>query len=217
MKNERGAALLLVITLTLLLAAVGAVVAIASRTETLLAAQFLRSREALYAAEGAAALALHDLDRISDWGTVLTGAVASSLTDGATIGPRTLPGGDTVTLCCGATSLTGDVQRRAGGGRNWGDDTPEWQIFAWGPVAGWLAPGRVDSAYYVVVWVADDPDDGDGNPAADANGVLVLYAQALGSGGGRRVVEVVVRRPAAPSEEGPAPRTGIVSWREVRW
>lgn len=214
--NQHGAALLIAITLVLFVIAIGAAVSVASRTEMLIAASFRESREMLYAAEGAAALAIRDLDATADWSAVLSGAVASSFTDGAAIGSRTLPGGATVVLCCGAGSLTSDVQQRAHGGRSWGADTPEWQIFAWGPAANWLPPGRLDTPLYVVVWVADDSGDGDGNPAADTNGVVELHAQALGVNAGRRVVEARVQRLAAAATPPPA-GLRVVSWRELRW
>lgn len=215
--RQRGAALLIVIALVMLVAALGAAVAIATRTETLVAANFRQGREALYAAEGAVGIALRDLAAIADWGPVLTGAATSSFTDGSTIGSRTLPGGETVTLCCAASSLTADVQQRALGGRDWDGDTPQWQIFAWGPASGWLAPGRIDSAHYVVVWVADDPVDGDGNPAADTNGILELHAQALGPGGSRRIIEASVRRQTIGEESAAGPGVKVLSWREIRW
>jgi hypothetical protein len=214
--DERGTALLLAITLMLILLAVGAAVSIASRTETLIAGGFRRGLEALYAAEGAVAHAVRDLTAMPDWSAVLSGAAASSFTDGAAIGIRTLPGGEALALCCAAPSLTDDVQQRAHAGRSWGGDTPQWQIFGWGPAAGWL-PGRVDSVMYVVVWVSDDPDDGDGNPAADTNGVLAIYAQALGPGGIRRVVDALIRRDAAGQAGPPPPGVRILSWRETRW
>lgn len=211
--NERGAALLVAITLTLFVVAIGAAVSIASRTETLIAASFRESRELLYAAEGAVALAIRDLDQAPDWSAVLSGASASSFTDGASIGSRTLPGGTVVTLCCTAGSLSADVQQRAHGGRDWGGDTPQWQLFAWGPAAAWLTAGRIDSPVYVAVWVADDSADGDGNPAADTNGVVELHAQALGMNGGRRVVQALVERPAGTPVSG----IRVRSWHEVRW
>ena len=216
LRSERGTALLLALTLVALVAAIAAAVSIASRTEMLIAAGFRQSRETLYAAEGAVALAIRDLAAVPDWSAVLSGAVASSFTDGAAIGGRTLPGGEVVILCCGTASLTGEVQRRAHGGRDWGPDTPQWQIFGWGPVAGWLAPGRVDSATYVAVWVADDSADGDGNPAADANGVIELHAHAIAPGGGRRVVTALIYRPAAGSGS-PSEALKVLSWRDVRW
>jgi hypothetical protein len=193
--NEHGTALLIAITLALI------------------AFSFRESRELLYSAEGAVALAIRDLGQPTDWSAVLSGAAASSFTDGASIGSRTLPGGTVITLCCTAGSLTADVQQRAHGGRNWGGDTPQWQIFAWGPVSGWLAAGRIDSPVYVGVWVADDPADGDGNPAADTNGVVELHAQALGTNGARRVVQVLLSRPS----DAASPGVRILSWREARW
>jgi hypothetical protein len=213
LNNDHGAALILAIALLLLLTAIAGAVAVASRTEVLIVGNVRQGREMLYAADGAAALVVRDLGLVADWNTVLTGATASSLTDGAAIGARTLPGGDTVVLCCGPASLTDEVQRRAHGGRTWGPDTPVWQIFAWGPVAGWLPAGRIDSPLYLVAWIADDPDDGDGNPYVDANGFLELHVHALGPRGGRRVVEAIVERPAG----GSLADTKVRGWRDVRW
>ncbi|MDQ3488437.1 MAG: hypothetical protein M3468_11985 [Acidobacteriota bacterium] len=210
--NENGAALLLVIMLVLVLGAIGAAVSVATRTETLIAANFRQGRETLYVAEGALAQAVHDLATQPDWSTVLAGAALSTFTDGAATGQRTLPGGDIVTLCCGQPSLTSDVQERALGGRSWGADTPVWQMFAWGRAADWLPAGRIDSAMYVVVWVADDPEDGDGNAAIDSNGVVLLHGHALGPRGGRQVIDAAIGRDTSAL----AP-VRIISWREGRW
>jgi hypothetical protein len=183
----------------------------------LIAANFRQGREALYTAEGALARAVRDLAGLPEWSAVLSGSVTSSFTDGVATAARTLPGGDTITLCCGPPSLTEEVQTRAVGGRRWGDDTPLWQIFAWGPVSRWMTAVRVDSPFYVVVWVADDPDDGDGNPTVDSNGILGLYAQSLGPRGARRAVDALIRRPPGADGEPPPPRVRILSWREGRW
>jgi hypothetical protein len=215
-RGDKGSALVMALVLTLLVAAIGAAVAVTSRTEMAIAGNFQESRELLYAAEGAMALAIRELDAIPDWDVVLTGATTSSFTDGAAIGARTLPGGTTIVLCCGAATLTSDVQWRAHAGRNWGADTPQWQIFAWGRVQDWLPAGRIHSASYVVAWVADDPGDADGNPAADSNNRIDVHAQALGVGGGRRVVQVTLERPPAASSP-PPPGLRIVSWRDLRW
>ncbi len=112
--------------------------------------------------------------------------------------------------------MTADVQLRAYGGRSWGPDTPQWQLYGWGPAAWWLPPGRLETPVYVAIWVADDPDDGDANPAVDANGLLLLHARAIGGRGGRRMVEVLVQRPASAGL--PPPRgLHILSWQETRW
>ncbi len=217
MGNERGLGLVLALVFMVLISGIAAGVVIVSRTETLVAANFQKAREALFAAEGIVAQTVRDLAVSSDWDGVLSATVPSSSMDGAAIGSRTLPGGDVVTLCCGPGSLTRDVQSRADGGRLWGADTPQWTLFAWGPVTGWRPPGSLRSAFYIVAWVSDDPADGDGNPSADNNGVLRIHAQALGPGGARRIVEAVVQRPSIGSPAVPAPGVRLVSWREVRW
>jgi hypothetical protein len=216
-RSERGTGLILALVFVLLVSALAATVVITSRTETLIAANFRAGREALYAAEGGISQAIRDLTAIADWDTVLTGAVASSFTHGAPIGSRRLPGGDVVVLCCGPSSLTGDVQVRADAGHSWGADTPQWVIFAWGPASSWLPPAAIHSPVYIAVWIADDPADGDGDPAADNNGVLRVHAQALGPTGARRIVEAVVTRPSIGSPALPAPGVRVLSWREVRW
>jgi hypothetical protein len=69
--------------------------------------------------------------------------------------------------------------------------------------------GGVDSLQFVLTWVADDPADGDGNPAADANGTVLLHAEATGPGGARRMIELTVARL-------PGGGVRVVTWREVR-
>lgn len=214
---EQGTALVLTIVLVLAISAIALALSATTRTETLVAANFRQGREALYAAEGILGIAMRDLAAMPDWDAALSGAAASSFTDGASIGTRRLPGGGSVSLCCGRPSLTDDVQQRALGGRDWGNDTPQWQLFAWGPVSGWLPAGQIDSAYYVAAWVADDPEDGDGNPAADTNGIVLLYAQALGPRDGRRIVQASVGRQRIGEDAAPGPGVRLLSWQEIRW
>jgi hypothetical protein len=90
--------------------------------------------------------------------------------------------------------------------RPWGRNNPRWQLFVHGPAD--RIPG-VDSRAYVVVWVADDPSETDGNPLTDGGapagdevgtfgnpgrGRLGLIAHAYGPGAARRVVEASVER-----------------------
>ena len=216
-ETERGTALLTVLLILVLFGAMAAAVTIASRTETLIAAHFRQSRETLHAAEGAVALVSHQLAGLPDWSPVISGAVASSFIDGAPSGARRLPGGDSVTLCCGPGSISDDVQQRAYGGAVWGADTPVWRLFAWGPATAWLGAGRIDSGVYVAVWVGDDPYDGDGNPTVDSNRTVVVHAQAFATGGGRRVIESLVHRPSIVATGIPSAGVRNVVWREIRW
>lgn len=214
---ESGSALLTVLLLLVLLGALAAAVTIATRTETLIAANFRQSREALHVAEGAAALVVHELASLPDWTPVVSGAVVSRFIDGASTGSRRLPGGDSITLCCGSGSMTADVQQRAYGGADWGADTPVWRLFAWGPATAWLGMGRIESVVYVGVWIADDPHDGDGNPAVDTNRTIALHTQAFATQSGRRLVESLVHRPLIGATGAPSAGVRNVVWREIRW
>jgi len=51
------------------------------------------------------------------------------------------------------------------------------------------------------VWIADDPAETDGNPAADVNGTLTLHAEAIGPSGTRKVIEVTVARTSSTEIE----------------
>ena len=189
--NQRGAALLIAIMAVLLFGAVAGAAVLTARIEILLAANLRQGREALYIAEGALARAIQDLSSLADWTPVLAGAV-STFTDGPATGSRQLPGGDAVMLCCGPGSLTSELQQRALAGSDWGSETPEWHLFAWGVPSNWLAAASFSNAYFVAVWVADDVD-GDGNPSVDTNGRVIVHALALGPGRARRSVQAGVQ------------------------
>jgi hypothetical protein len=67
-------------------------------------------------------------------------------------------------------------------------------------LTGTLA-ATINSQMYVVVWVADDPSENDGNPLMDGtaatnpgSGVLAMRAEAFGPSGTHRVIEATVAR-----------------------
>src|SRR5439155_25453004 len=75
-----------------------------------------------------------------------------------------------------------------------------------GPVSDMLPTGTVNSPFYVIVLVADDPSENDGNPTQDGvvpcpcppgnpgSGVLALRAEAFGPRGAHKVIEFTVAR-----------------------
>lgn len=198
--DESGTALLIAIVLATILGVLASVVALTARMEILIAGRFEQGQQLGYAADGALALALADL-RSADWTAALGGA-QSSFAEGAP---------DRV------VTLTSAIQQAANGGRQWGLNTPQWRLYAWGPVTSWLGEGIIRAPFYAAVWIADDPSDNDGDPVTDANQVIAVYAVALGPGGGQRGVRAVVARPLDPAGEPLPQGVRILSWHETRW
>ncbi len=215
LRGESGTALFLAVVLVMLLTAVGLAAILASHAETLIAANFRQSREALYVADGATARMMKDLADLANWSAALSGVATSTFIDGPADVQKTLPGGGRVVLCCGPASLTADVQLRGNGGGDWGLDTPQWKLYGWGPASVWSAGDRIQSVFYIVVWVSDDAADGDGDPSADSNETVVLNGLAIGPAGARRAVRAEVQR--ALGAEGQPRGVRLRSWRESRW
>jgi Tfp pilus assembly protein PilX len=199
-RSEEGAALIIALMAMMLLTALGAAVVMVSNTESRIADNYRNSQEALYAADAAAERVVQDLLMIPRWNDILNGTAKSAFVDGTITGQKTLPGGGRMTLCCDANTATGQLQAETTTANLWGPDNPSWQLFAWGPI-GDLLPGVVRSPMYVAVWIADDPAEDDGNPAADENGTLTVHAEAFGPSGTRKVVEVTVARTASTEIE----------------
>ena len=55
-----------------------------------------------------------------------------------------------------ASDLIADTSQRP-----WGANNPVWRLFAYGPISILLPAPDVNSAYYIVVMVADDPSEND--------------------------------------------------------
>ncbi len=212
LSDERGAALIIALLAMLLLTALGLALTLTTTTETKITANYRDGQEALYAADAAAERILPELLSVPDWNTLLSGTVQSSFIDGAPGGVRAMPNGTTIDLAaatnlvnCGKTSTCGDADMNAvTDERPWGTGNPRWQLYAYGPMQDMVPTGTINSPFYVVVWVGDDPSENDSNPLVDGGtptdgsgtnkgkGVISLLARAYGSGGVSRVVEVTV-------------------------
>ncbi len=201
--NERGAALITALMATMLLTALGMAVVLVSNTETMITGNYNTSSEALYAADAAIERSVQDMLMIPRWDDLLAGGSVgvadvsketSSFTEGSATAMFDLPGGGRTKLCCGSDSLSGALQAQTNAEDPWLANNPTWRLFAWGSVKNLLPTTTIDSKEYVVVWVADDPTENDGNPQKDVNGVLTLRAEAFGPSGAHKVVEVTVSR-----------------------
>ena len=78
-----------------------------------------------------------------------------------------------------------------------------------------LSAGAIDSAYYAIVLVGDDPSEIDGDPSRDGvppspgAGIVELRAQGFGPRGARRTINVTV------GENQRWRKSRVMSWRET--
>jgi hypothetical protein len=228
-----GSALLTVLLLMLLFSAVALGLPVVVRVELTIAARFKQSAEALYAAEAALAAAVGELRALTDWAPVLSGTRGSALSEGAFTGSKAVPQGGEVVVCCGPHSAAGRLAAETAASPLPARRSVQWQPFLWTALHA-LIPAEPASRLFLVVWVADDETDGDADTTSDANGVVIVRAEALAPDGLRRIVEAYIARvPAELQVEEPgagesgedeppaglpatAPGVRILAWREVR-
>jgi hypothetical protein len=195
--GEKGTALVIAMMAVMLLTALGAAVIMVTNTETAISANYKNGQEALYAADAGVERVMQDLLMVPRWNDILDGTAHSAFADGSMSANKTLPGGGIIRLDTATTQLQADSDI----GGAWGANNPQWRLFAWGPMQDMVPGNIIDSPMYLAVWVADDPAEGDGNPAADTNGTLTLHAEAFGPSGTRKVIEVTVARTSSTEIE----------------
>lgn len=229
LRGEDGVALLIAMMCMLLLASLGVALALMASSETTIAGNYRDSHEALYAADAALERAMDDLLTVSDWNLLLSGAVRSAFIDGAPSGARTLADGSTIDLTqsinrvnCQQTTTCSEIDMNAlTAERPWGANNPRWQLYAYGKLADILPMGTINSPYYVVVFVADDPSETDGDPLHDGaspdtnpgSGVIALRAEAFGSRGSHRVIELTVAGTDTTGLKRGDTGARVLSWR----
>jgi len=173
-----------------------------------------------------------DIANIQDCNALLDGSTRSTFVDGRPAGFRTLVDGRTISLdealnlanCQRTMPCSDDDMNRVTSERPWGLNNPRWSLFAWGGLNG-LTLDAVNSPFYVLVMVGDDPAECDNDPLVDGGpavppceedasvnpgaAVISLRAEAFGPFGTHKVVEATVAR---------ATNAGLrmLSWREVR-
>ena len=235
MNSDRGLALVLAIVVTSFLAAIGLGLALIVMTDRLATGNMRGSVAMLYAADAVIELAARDLSQLQDWGTALSGAARSTFTDGEPSGLRTIPGGGSVDLAeatnrlnCGRATPCTDADMDANSReRPWGANNARWRLYAFGPWGNLGPLGKTvqfarPADCYLLVWVADDGREADGEPLSDAgvnepgHGILRLRAEAYGAAGARRAIEAELDRRCHPEAPGCLPRIRVHSWQEVR-
>jgi hypothetical protein len=202
--SDHGAALVLVLLTGVLITALGVLVLRVVDVDTSAAAAARDGAVTEHAAEALLEYAIDELARMPDWSPVLGGLVGSRFRD-ASLQPVSPVAGrlDLVALTASLQAET-NVRWAAGG------NTPQWRLFASGPLeslAGTLGPPL---GPYLMAWAADDEGDADGNPGIDANSTIRVSVEARGRRGSRRLFDAVIARTATPGV------VRLVSWKEGR-
>jgi hypothetical protein len=195
LQDERGAALIMAILIAMLLTALGTVLLALTTTETALSASHRYAQETRYGAEAALELAIADLATTPGWSSVLAAPPANrtSRFADAAITPRA-PDGRTLDLAALTIARQRESDARDGPDR-FGANSPQWRLYLHAALSDVTPPTSPVVPLYLVVWVADDGLDGDGDATVDANETLLLHAVAYGSSASRRAVEsTIVRR-----------------------
>lgn len=220
-RDEQGIALILSLMVMMLMMALGAALMLNTMTEGKIAGNYRDGTEALYAADAAVERVIQDILTVPDWNNMLNGAAQSAFVDGAPgDGWRTLPDGSKLNLLqatdmlnCGKITGCDDTAMNAvTEERPWAANNPRWKLYAHAPINDVLPTPDVNSPFYVVVWVADDPSENDNLPLKDGEppptcdltkpdtcvnggrGVIAMRAQSFGPGGVQRTIEVTLAR-----------------------
>jgi type II secretory pathway pseudopilin PulG len=215
-RNELGTVLVTALMVTALLGTLGAALAFVVMTESAVAANYRAGQQGLYAADAGIERAIGDLRSLTSWRTVpgAGGTSATDFNDGA-IAPRA---GDSTVL--DLVRLTSRRQTDSNAFYPAAPDRPLWRLFAHASLDRMISGGGSGSSPYVVVWIADDPDDLDGDPSLDSNDIMIVHSEAFGIRGGRRAVEATILRETAldGAAAGGASRSdvSVIAWREVR-
>ena len=212
--SEHGSVLLCALLVIALIATAAVALSMIVVTESTVAANYAASQQGLFAADAGIERAIADLRAAPAWGAVPATSVvtlAADFNDGLSV-PRG-PDGSTLDLA----QLTIQRQAESDAVYSASPNRPLWHVYAHASLDR-MGPGAGIAAPYVIVWVADDVDDADGNPAVDTNDVVMMHAEAFGIRGGKRAVDVTIQREQAMAAGVPGVMRNdvrIVAWHEV--
>ena len=226
-EKDAGVAIVITLIATLIVSAIAAALVLATSTESVIAGNFRAALEARYAADAAAERAVAALMPLVDWDPLLAGSIAPMFADGPPSGERTLADATTIDLsevvslanCARLTPCSSADLQRVTAERPWGVNNPVWELWSYGPLSS-AVDGVAASLPYVVVLVADDPAETDGDPLVDGRaeddnpgaGVLLIRAEAFGLRGAHTGVGLTLARVTLGSE---AVQTRVVAWHRL--
>ncbi len=226
--GEAGAVLVIVTLAMLVLLSLGLALSLGASLESVIAGGHVATLEARHAAEAGLSRAAADLGVIPDWNLALAGALQSGFFQCGGGGTHQLSFGGSVDVdaiasqanCgrsagCTAADLVEVTEERP-----WGIDNPVWRLFACGRLDALIPAGGSAPPFYLVVLLADNGGDGDGNPWADADGgrgagagLVWLRAVAAGPAGSRATLQAAIERDPGAAGSG---RIRLVAWHHLR-
>jgi hypothetical protein len=201
--------LLLALLTCALLGAMAATVLVSTSADLLITGSQRASLEAMYAVEAGMERAVGEIATVADWSTLLAAPpanVIASFDDGAAAAKA--PDGRPLAFV-GLTASRQAASDTVYGPPAFGADSPVWRLYAHAALDRILPPGLIAPPGYVMIWVADDGGDGDGDPQRDTNGQLLIYADAYGASSARRGLEVSVGRASSGGIR-------VFSWKDPR-
>jgi hypothetical protein len=211
--SDRGAALLTAVMITALVAALAASLAFVVVTESRVGHNYQAAQSGGYAATAGVERLIGDLRRLPGWIDVPSTASSSDgFNDGRVL--PTLSDGTSLDL----TRITGDRQAASDAFYPAAPNRPVWSLYAHASMARIASTDPRAPGPYVVVWVADDADETDGDPSHDSNGVILVRAEAFGARGGWRAIEATLSGSAVTDVAG-VPimnKVSVLAWREAR-
>jgi len=209
-RDEHGIAMIIAMMAMLLMSALGIALVLTTSSETMIASNFSNSSEALYAADAAVERSMEDILTVPDWNKLLDGSAQSAFVDGPPSGVRTLPDGSTIDLTqainmanCGKVTTCSSADMDAPTPeRPWATNNPRWKLYSYAKLKDLLpTTDTINSSYYIVVMVADDPSENDDDPSKDGasdtnpgSGVIAMRAEAFGPRGAHKVIELTLAR-----------------------
>ena len=180
LRAEQGAVLILALMAMTVLMAIGAVLVMTTSTESVIAGNFRSRREAFYAAEAVAELAIAELRSSADWTAFVEGVERSRFVDGAPDGVRALPVDAPVNLTAIANLANCGVPTTCAG-------LPRWQLFAYGPLRDLISDP--DSPFYVVAFLS-------GAGIESGAPLVTIRAESFGPRSSHQAIEMRVSRSA---------------------
>jgi hypothetical protein len=196
-----------------LIATVGGALSLIVSTESLVAGTYHASQQGLYAADAGIERAIAEARAELTWSSLPSSSSSASDFNDGQIAPR---GPDGTALDLAQLTMTRQAESDAVYPNV--ADRPVWRLYAHATlnrIAGRAASG----APYVVVWIADDPGDLDGNPAVDTNDVVMLHAEAFAVRSGNRSVSATIHREEAMAAGFPGVMRSdvrVIAWHEVK-